>query len=266
MLSRDDFRARFGVRPLFGMVHLRPLPGAPLYRSIAEVIDAAMADAAAIEKGGASAIVVENFGDRPFFKREVPRETVASMARVVGELVRTVKLPVGVNVLRNDGESAIAIAAATGAAFIRVNVLTGAMVADQGIIESDAAAILRLRARIAPDVAIFADHMVKHAAPLVRADEEQWAKDLRLRAGADVIVVSGRETGSAADLARIELVRRATDAPIVIGSGLTAENAAGYRDRVDGAIVGTATKRDGNVDAPVDAERVRAIVDAFQGA
>lgn len=262
-LTRDAFASRFGRRAIFGMVHLAPLPGSPFALPITEVLELALADAAAIERGGASAIMIENFGDRPFFKRNVPVETVAAMTRVISEIARATKLPIGVNVLRNDGEAALAIASAVGAALIRVNVLTGAMLTDQGIIESDAASLLRKRVAIAPGVAIFADHMVKHAAPLAPVDEEQSAKDLRLRAGADAIVVSGKETGGAVDTARIELLRRSVDAPIVIGSGLTAENAATYRDLVDGAIVGTSIKSS-DLDSPVDEAKVRAVVKAFR--
>lgn len=262
LMTRSQFEERFGRHAVIGMIHLHALPGAPAFTSMREVLDLALRDAAALREGGASALMVENFGDRPFFKSRVPAETVAGMTRAVVEIAREGKLPVGVNVLRNDAASALAIAAATGAAFIRINVLTGAMLTDQGIIESEAASLLRLRAHLAPNVAIFGDHMVKHATPLAPIDEEQAAKDLRLRAGADAIVVSGRETGSAADVSRIEMLRRVTDAPLVIGSGLTAENASHYREIVDGAIVGTSLKTVG-IDSPVDEAKVRAVVRVF---
>jgi membrane complex biogenesis BtpA family protein len=166
-------------------------------------------------------------------------------------------------VLRNDSIAALAVAVATGAAFIRVNVHTGAMVTDQGIIEGNAAETLRRRARMAPDVAIFADHLVKHASPLAPVDEVQSARDLRLRGLADAVVISGSETGVAPDFARLAKVRQSIDAPILIGSGLTAENAVMLGD-ADGAIVGTALKRDGRVEAAVDAHRVERLVRAFK--
>ena len=263
MLSRDQFTHRFG-RPLFGMVHLPPLPGAPLFGgSIDAVIDLAMADALALRDGGCDGLLFENFGDRPFFKERVEPETVAAMTRVIAEVVGEVALPFGVNVLRNDAASALAIAAATGAAFIRVNVHTGAMVADQGIIEGRAAETLRRRAAVAAEVLIFADHMVKHAAPFAAVDPIQAARDLRLRGLADVIVVSGRETGAAPDPARLPMLRQAVDAPLVVGSGLTEANAATFGD-ADGALVGTSVKRDGRVEAPVDRDRVAQVVAAFK--
>lgn len=210
MLTRAAFQRRFGARAVFGMVHLLPLPGSPLFGgSIDAVIGAALVDAQAIADGGGDGLVVENFGDRPFFKRDVPPETIAAMARVIADLSREVKLPYGVNVLRNDARGALAVAAATGAAFIRVNVHTGAMVTDQGLIEGDAANTMRLRAAIAPDVAVFADYMVKHAAPLALVDPMQSAKDLRVRGLADALIVTGNATGAAADPGQIAMLREA---------------------------------------------------------
>jgi membrane complex biogenesis BtpA family protein len=265
MLTRDDFRKRFGGNAVIGMVHVAALPGAPLYGgSMQAIIDAALRDARALRDGGCDAIAFENFGDRPFFKDRVPAETVAALTRVIVEVVAEVGMTFGVNVLRNDAASAIAIAAATGAAFIRVNVHTGAMLADQGIIEGRAAETLRMRAALAPDVLLFADHMVKHAAPLAIIDDAQAAKDLRHRGLADAIIVSGAETGAEPDRGRVARVRETlSDAPILIGSGLTESNAGTFAD-ADGAIAGTSIKIDGRVDAPVDAERVKRLVAAFK--
>src|SRR5579872_839303 len=135
MLTRESFATRFGRKPLFGMVHLQPLPGSPLFGgSMTAVIEAARADAGAIADGGADGMLFENFGDRPF-ARGVGPETVAAMVRVIVEVAADVRLRFGVNVLRNDPAAALAIAAATGAQFIRVNVHAGAMLTDQGIIE-----------------------------------------------------------------------------------------------------------------------------------
>jgi predicted TIM-barrel enzyme len=99
--------------------------------------------------------------------------------------------------------------------------------------------------------------------PIAAVDEAQMARDLRERGLADAVIVSGRETGGPADLARLGATRSAIDAPILIGSGLTSENAADYAD-ADGAIVGTSVKRDGKVDAPVDGARVERVVRAFK--
>jgi membrane complex biogenesis BtpA family protein len=265
MHTREDFARRFGGNAVIGMVHVAALPGAPMYgRSMQAVVDAALRDARALRDGGCDAIAFENFGDRPFFKDGVPVETVAALTRVIVEVVAAVALPFGVNVLRNDAASAIAIASATGAAFIRVNVHTGAMLTDQGIIEGRAAKTLRKRAMLAPDVLIFADHMVKHAMPMVSLDDIQAAKDLRQRGLADAVIISGAETGAEPDRGSFARVREAlSDAPILIGSGLREANAGTFED-ADGAIVGTSIKIDGRVDAPVDPDRVKRLVAAFK--
>lgn len=255
MLTRAAFASRFSSRALFGMVHLGPLPGAPLYRSLEDVLELALHDARAIAQGGCDGLVIENFGDRPFTRGRVEAETVAAMTRVIAEIAREVRIPFGVNVLRNDAHSALAVAAATGASFIRVNVHTGAAVTDQGIIEGDAYATLRRRAAIAPDVLIFADHLVKHATPM----GEVSVKDLRLRALADAVIVTGSETGAAADPSRLRELREQIDAPLLVGSGLRADNAAQFA-AADGAIVGTSLKTDGRVDP----EKVQALARAWK--
>jgi membrane complex biogenesis BtpA family protein len=265
MLTRDDFHPRFGRNAIIGMVHVAPLPGAPAYGgSMRAVIEAALRDARALRDGGCDAIAFENFGDRPFFKKAVPAETVAALTRVIVEVIGEITLPFGVNVLRNDAASAIAIAAATGAAFIRVNIHTGAMLTDQGIVEGRAAETLRKRAAIAPEVLLFADHMVKHATSLVEVDHLQAGKDLRHRGLADGIIVSGIETGAVPDRASFAALREALpDVPILIGSGLRESNASAFA-AADGAIVGTSIKVDGRVDAPVDRDRVARLVAAFK--
>jgi len=265
MLTRDAFHHRFGANAIIGMVHVGALPGAPMYgRSMQPIIDAALRDARALRDGGCDAIAFENFGDRPFFKDCVPAETIAALTRVIVEVAAEVTIPFGVNVLRNDASAAIAIAAATGAAFIRVNIHTGAMLTDQGIIEGRAAETLRKRAAIAPGTLIFADHMVKHAVPMVSIDEVHAAKDLRHRGFADGIIVSGAETGAEPDRGSFRALRETLpDVPILIGSGLTEANVGAFAG-ADGAIVGTSIKIDGRVEAPVDPDRVARVVAAFK--
>jgi membrane complex biogenesis BtpA family protein len=264
-LTRDEFATRFGRRAVFGMIHLLALPGSPRYEgSMARVIDAALRDARAIVEGGASGLVIENFGDRPFRKTKVDPETIAAMSVVISAVRREVSLPFGVNVLRNDPQAALGIAGATGAAFIRVNVHTGAMLTDQGIIEGEADRTMRTREVIAPDVAVFADHLVKHAMPIAPVDDIGGAHDLRARGLADAIIVTGRETGAAPDAARFDRLRKALDAPLILGSGFSPANAAQFV-AADAVIVGTGIKIDGKIELPVDRHRVEAVVAAFRG-
>ena len=133
-------------KALIGMVHLLPLPGSPRWGGeMDRVVRRAVEDARALKAGGMDAIVVENYGDVPFTPGRVEAATVAAMTAVIIEVTKTISLPIGVNVLKNDARSGLAIAAATGARFIRVNIHVGAVVADQGLIQSDAYSTLRDR-------------------------------------------------------------------------------------------------------------------------
>jgi uncharacterized protein len=246
---------------LIGVVHLPPLPGAPRWKgSMDSVQKRAVADAKAYEQGGASAVIIENFGDVPFTRGPVPAETIAAMA-VAGCAVReAVRLPVGFNVLRNDASAALALCAACGGGFIRVNVHTGAMLTDQGLIEGQAFHTLRLRERLCPGALILADVHVKHAVPLGGESLEDAARDTLARGLADALIVSGTGTGQAADLSEVERVRRACpSARILIGSGVTAKNVKDYLRHSDGVIVGSSLKRGGKVNHPVDPRRVAAL-------
>ena len=255
-----------GKKPLIGVVHLRPLPGSPRWQGDwGGVIKFAEADARAYERGGAHALFIENFGDMPFGKGNVGPETVAAMA-AAGRAVRAVvQLPLGFNVLRNDARAALALCAACGGSFIRVNVHTGAMLTDQGLIEGNAYQTLRDRERLCPKALIFADVHVKHAVPIGDWTIEEAARDTLERGLADALIVSGSGTGRAADLADVERVRQACpSANILVGSGVTAANAGDYLRWVDGVIVGTSLKAGGRVSNPVDLRRVAALVRAMK--
>lgn len=248
-----------GLGPFVGMVHLLPLPGAPAFTDLDRVERAALADARALCEGGADALLVENFGDAPFYPDRVPPVTVAAMTRLVLRLREASALPVGINVLRNDAAAALSVAVATGASFLRVNVLTGARVADQGILQGRAHELLRLRRELGADhVRILADVDVKHSAPLGAMPLEQEVADCLHRARADAVVVSGSGTGGAIDPATLEAVRRsAGESPVLAGSGVTPETISALAGKVDGYIVGTWLKQEGRVERPVDPERVR---------
>lgn len=251
---------------LIGVVHLPPLPGAPRWGGDLEaVLASAQRDARAYANGGAHALCVENFGDVPFTRGPVPPETIAALA-VAGRAVReAVDLPIGFNVLRNDARAALALCAACGGSFARVNVHTGAMVTDQGLIEGAAFETVRYRQQVCPAALIFADVQVKHAAPLGGVPLEIAARDTAERGLADGLIVSGAATGAPADPADVERVRRACPrARVLIGSGVTAENVRDYLRFAEGVIVGTSLKARGDVRAPVEARRVERLVRAMR--
>jgi len=253
-------------RPLVGMVHLLPLPGAPMWGgSLAEVLDRATEEALLLEEGGLDGILVENYGDVPFHPGEVPPATVAAMAVVVRTVVQAVKLPVGVNVLRNDAGAALAVAGASGGGFIRVNVHTGAMWTDQGLLQGRAHETLRLRSALAPGVRILADVLVKHAVPPHGVEAGEAARDQWYRGLADGLIVTGTSTGAPVDEERLRVVREAVpEAPLWAGSGVTPHTLAGILRWADGAIVGSALHRDGVAGRGIDPERVARMVEGVR--
>jgi uncharacterized protein len=247
------------------MVHLPPLPGSPRWAGSMERATAhALADARVLLDGGMNALLVENLGDAPFTPGRVEPSTIAAIAVIASAIRRLAPdVPLGINVLKNDARAALAVACAAGAQFMRVNVHAGAVVADQGIVQTDAHATLRDRRLLDVDVKIFADVQGKHAAPLAPVELEQEARDLVHRGLADALVVSGRATGEATPLSDIKRVRSAVPGtPVLAGSGATADTVAELLSIADAVIVGTALKRDGDVRSPVDPERVRRFVAA----
>ena len=278
MATRRDTSTLLPTRRplLLGMVHLPPLPGAPDW-TVPERghgrprpwATRAVEDAVALAEAGFDGVFVENFGDAPFHKERVPAETIASLA-VACAAVRAAlppRIAVGVNVLRNDAESALAIAASAGLDMVRVNVLAGAALTDQGVIEGRAADVLRTRARLCPRVAILADLRVKHARALVDRPLAEEARELTGRAGADAVIVSGAATGAGVDDDELEAARGALgDHPLLVGSGATTRSVGGLLAHADGVIVGTAIKRGGRTTARVDPKRAAAFVRAARGA
>jgi membrane complex biogenesis BtpA family protein len=256
------------ARTLIGMVHLWPLPGSPRWAGSMEAATAAaLADARRLVEGGIDALLVENYGDVPYTPGRVEAAAVAAMSVVADAIRRALPgTPLGVNVLKNDARSALAIACAVGARFIRVNVHAGAVVADQGIVQSDAYATLRDRRVLGADIAIFADVQGKHAVPLGPVELEQEARDLVHRGLADALVVTGKATGEPTSLGDVKRVRSAVGAmPVLVGSGVGPESVEEILAAADGVIVGTSLKRDGDVRNPVDPARVRQLVARARG-
>jgi membrane complex biogenesis BtpA family protein len=251
----------FAKKPLIGMLHLLPLPGSPSALALAQVRDRLLEDADALVSGGCHALMMENFGDAPFFPGAVPAHVVAAMTCMAADVARHHDVPLGINVLRNDGVSALGIAAAVGAAFIRVNVLTGARVTDQGVIQGIAHELLRERARLgATAIKILADVDVKHSAALAPRPLSDEIADTFGRGMADAVVVSGSGTGSGVDPAKLAAAKAAAGKrPVLLGSGVTTESLSELWRHADGFIVGTSLKKNGVSTGPVDKARVKAM-------
>jgi membrane complex biogenesis BtpA family protein len=246
------------------MIHLGALPGAPGFDGDLDgLLAAAITDARALTRAGFDGLMIENFGDSPFFADDVPKITIAAMTRAVSAVAGEVDVPIGVNVLRNDAIGALAVAAATGASFIRVNVLSGMMSTDQGPIVGRAAEVARARAGLASDVEIMADVFVKHATPPSGLTLELATRDLAERGGADAIVVSGTGTGLPPTMGDILEVRKAAQGtPVYLGSGVSVDTVADFLGVATGVIAGTAVKRHGETTNPVDVNRARAFIEA----
>jgi uncharacterized protein len=258
---KTSFTTIFGVeKPVLGMVHLGPLPGSPLYEgNLDQVLEAAIRDAKSLEKGGASSVMVENFNDYPFYPETEEPETVAAMTLIAHEIRREVKLPMGINILRNSWKSALAVAGTVGADFIRLNVLTDAYVTDQGLINGTAHLVARYRKFLGLEkkVKIFADIQTKHAAPLAARPIDVLARDTAYRGMADAIILAGEESAQPPSIENLEAVRKAVpDVPIIIGSGMKVET-ANLLKYADGAVFGYGAKIDDIMTNPVDEDKTR---------
>lgn len=252
-------------KPLIGCIHLLALPGSPGYSgNISTVLNQALKEAEIFNKHKLDGLIIENFGDIPFYKDQVPAETIASMAMITHEIKKIFKGAIGVNVLRNDARGALAIAVATQSQFIRVNVHIGASVTDQGIIEGKAFDTLRLRKSLNSDVLIFADVAVKHASPLGNRSIEDETKDLTERGLADALIVSGKHTGGKADIKEINKIKQNTHLPVIIGSGITLDNLNNYFSSADGFIVGSYFKTNGKAQNEVEEARVNSFMEKFR--
>ena len=255
-------------KPIIGVVHLLPLIGSPQSRQpFREIRTRALSDAGTLIDNGIDGVIIENYGDAPFLPDSVEPHTVAAITSIANEIrERHPHIPIGLNILRNDAKAAMAIATVTDASFIRVNVHTGAMLTDQGVIQGKAHETLRYRSLLKSEVKIFADIAVKHAVPLAPINILASAEDTYQRGLADALIVTGAATGKSTDLDQLKTVKSTVpQASIFAGSGVTTDNLAAVLQYADGVIVGTSIKRDGVTTNAVDANRVRALIEVREG-
>lgn len=266
-LRLRSLKEMFGVeKPIIGMVHLLPLPGAPGYDfyGLEAVIEHALRDAEALTSGGVDGLIVENMWDLPYYVgTDVPPEEMTAQAVAARAIVEAVEVPVGINVIHNGGRVTLAIAVAAGADFIRVCLLTGARVWDTGELDRGCAAeLFRWRKNLgAEHIKIFADVDKKHSVPFPGIDlatHIEWTEFYL----ADALIVSGKMTGAAPELEKVKRAKELATRPVLMGSGTTADNIAQFLRYADGAIVGTDLKVDGIAENPVDMESVKRYMDA----
>jgi uncharacterized protein len=264
----NSLHALFARRkPIIGVIHLRPLPGAPRYDGgpPKDIYAAAVADARALAEGGVDGIMVENASDMPFARPEdIGPETVAALTAACMEIRNAVTLPIGITCVANGVIPALGIAKAVGALWVRANQWVNAYVANEGLMDGPAPRAMRYRAAIgARDVRIFADVHVKFGAHAITADrttadqatDAEWFD-------ADVLIATGIRTGSPTTPQEVAEVRAGTNLPIVVGSGLDAAQVPNLLAVADGAIVGQWLKQDGLWWNPVDPKRVERLMRA----
>jgi len=262
-----NYRRTMGcAQPVIGMVHVQALPGTPGYGgSMQAIIDLALRDADTLMRGGVHALLLENMHDLPYLRRDVGHEVSAAMTVVAHLVKNTIALPTGLQILAGANQAALAVAHAAGLDFIRAEGFVFGHLADEGWMDADAGPLLRYRKQIgAEHMLILTDIKKKHSAHAATADVS-----LRETAHAaqffksDGVIVTGTATGEAASLADLEALHGHTDLPVLVGSGITADNIGAFGKFCDGFIVGSSLKHNGDWRAAVDYERVARLLNAF---
>jgi membrane complex biogenesis BtpA family protein len=254
-------------KPIIGVIHLAPLPGAPRYEGqrMSEIYAAAEADAKTLSEGGVDGIILENASDMPFSRPEhIGPSTVAALTAACLAVRAIVPNPIGITCVANGVIPALGIAKAVGAGWVRANQWVNAYVANEGFLNGPAPEAMRYRSNIrAGEIAIFADVHVKFGAHAITADRSiaEQATDAEWF-DADVLIASGTRTGSPTEPQEVAEVRAGTNLPVIVGSGLTADLVPSLFPTADGAIVGQWLKRDGRWWNPVDPRRVDQLMEA----
>ena len=276
--SKKSSKKQSSLPRLIGVVHLPPLPGSPGAHRMhpSEALQKAglwaVKEAKLLAQMGFDGVILENFGDIPFYKTQVGPETIASLAVISAAIRESTSIQLGINLLRNDPFSALAVAAVTGADFIRTNVLSGVVATDQGLIEGRAAELVRERLRLnAQNVKILADVHVKHAKTLSSSSLTLAIEETAGRGGADGIIITGSTTGRAPefnDLEEAAAACRHSGVPVFIGSGMTADRlqllSKEKSAREYHLIVGSALRRGGRAGEPMEPKRLKELVKAYR--
>ncbi len=257
-------------KAIIGMVHLRPLPGSPMYdknkMGMEQIIETAVKEARLLEEGGVDGLQIENIWDYPYVKGEkLGDETVAALTAAAVNVKQSVKIPIGINFHLNGAKQSLAVAIASGARWIRVFEYVNAYVSHAGITEGIGGELARYRTALdaRDDVMFLCDVNVKHGSHFIISDRTlaEQANDA-VTEGAEALIVTGFETGVAPTPEKVREFSEHVDVPVFLGSGTTSENAAELLKYSDGAIVGSYFKEDNNWKNPVSLERTKRFMDA----
>jgi len=262
------FQKLFTGKPVIAMVHLKALPGTPLYDgNLDSIVEQAWADLSALQEAGVDAVIFCNENDRPY-ELTVDQASVATMAYVIGCLKKAIKLPFGVDVLW-DPLATVALAAATGAQFVR-EVFAGLYASDMGLWGGKAAEALRYCKRLSrDDLVMFYNICAEFSSPMDTRSLQERAKSVVFSCLADAILISGPRAGEPPMLDHVIAVKNAIpDTPVLINTGVRHETVVEMLKIADGVIVGTALKYNGITWNPVDPDRAKKfmnIVNQYRG-
>ena len=253
----------FGVqKPIIAMCHLEPLPGDPGYKAdkgLAWIMESARRNLAALQEGGVDAVMFSNEQSLPYLTKVEPI-TYVTMARVIGEILREIKVPFGVNVLW-DPTASIDLAVATGALFVR-EIFSGVYASDFGLWNTNVGATIRHKMALAPDLRMLYNIVPEAAVYLGERSIVEIARSTVFNNRPDALCVSGLTAGVEADTQVLTSVKQAVpDTVVLCNTGCRLDNVERQLAAADGAVVGTTFKKDGRFENPVDRARVRAFMD-----
>ncbi|MEM1713562.1 MAG: BtpA/SgcQ family protein [Desulfurococcaceae archaeon] len=266
-------------KEVIGVIHLPRLPrvNTRVETPIEHIIEKSILESKQLDELGYTGVILENFGDAPFNKRVLDPLAIAYMSIITREVVKNTSLKVGVNLLRNSGREAYSIAIAAGAKFIRVNALVETIVSDSGIIEPEAPRLSVVRMNY-PGVEVYADILVKHAASfrsslgitealspvLSKGSIEDYLRELIdeyvERGKANALIVTGLKTGEPPPIRLIQIIKKYSPIPVMVGSGVTIDNLENILKYSDGIIVGSYIRKNGKAGNPLDPIRAKQLI------
>jgi uncharacterized protein len=255
------------TKPVVGVIHVGALPGTPRNaKSVSQLVDVARNEARLYREGGVDAVYIENMHDVPYLRGAVGPEIVAAMTLIGSEVKAQCGLPVGIQILAGANLEAMAVAHAASLDFIRAEGYAYAHVADEGLIQSSAAGLLRYRRMIgAEKVQVWTDVKKKHSAHAITADVSlgETAETVEFM-GADCVIVTGSATGKSPMIADVLEAKSHCNLPVVLGSGINKQNVKEFYNHADGFIVGSFFKVDGHWANAIDPTRINEFMDVLK--
>jgi len=252
-------------KPLVGMIHIQALPGTPNHSlPVKEIVQQAVEEAHILSNAGLQAIMLENMHDTPYLNRQVGPEIIASLASIAVAVRACTQLPLGIQILAGANQAALAVAQAADLQFIRAEGFVFGHLADEGLFQSDAGALLRFRRTIgAEHIQVFTDIKKKHSSHALTADVSlEETVEAAQFFQSDGVIITGTQTGKPVDTDELSRVAARAKLPVIVGSGVTPAGLPAIWEAADALIVGSYFKVDGNWLNPPDPQRLQNLVQA----